>query len=193
VKGDVFEAVVSPAKTARDFLPCLLSSWVASRRKMWTAIGTRLPVQQECVAELCINSPARLIFSTFKVGALAAAGGIEPPNGGIKIGCSALPVIRNSELSRAPARVWCCLRSPRCPAAVWASDDGDGSRLLARPANRAMPLVFKYSAIQPRCPCAGLPDSSHFQPQTHRRQDLHDRGQVGMPAFPSKGPIHACP
>jgi hypothetical protein len=39
---------------------------VASRRKMWTAMGTRHPVQQECVAELCISSPAMPIFQCFQ-------------------------------------------------------------------------------------------------------------------------------
>src|SRR6266704_4287898 len=33
---------------------------------MWTAIGTRHPVQQECVAELCISSPARPILQCFQ-------------------------------------------------------------------------------------------------------------------------------
>ena len=45
-------------------------------------------MQQECVAELCISSPARPISQSFQeVDALAGAGGIEPPNGGIKIRC----------------------------------------------------------------------------------------------------------
>jgi hypothetical protein len=33
---------------------------------MWTAIGTRLPVQQGCVAELCISSPDRQILQCFQ-------------------------------------------------------------------------------------------------------------------------------
>ncbi len=49
----------------------------------------RHPVQQQCVAELCSSSPARPVSSAVsrQAGHLAGAGGIEPPNGGIKIPC----------------------------------------------------------------------------------------------------------
>ncbi len=91
---------------------------------------------------------------------------------------------RNADISNS-----CCMISAlgRC-----LGKRGWGDIAPVDPAYRSV-TSLRIQRIQPRCPCNGLPDWSYFQPQTHRRQDLHDRGQIGIPALPSKRPIHACP